>query len=289
MYNEIIKQLSNKLFPGSGIINVSPLKGMTNDTFSVTLDCGKYVFRLPTEISKQIINRSDEKISAKLAYDLGLDSEIIYFEEDTGIKVSVYIKDAVTMNNETLKLPENIKLAAVVFKKLHSCNVDTKVSFDYLSMVKKYEDFIIKNNVPLFDDYNDIKKLIVDKFSKPAEKGETLVPCHNDPLCENWVRSGEKMYLIDWEYAGMNNYMWDLACVSIETDFTKEQDDLFLFTYFQKKATQLEFVEFNIQKIKIDFLWSLWGKTKVPYDGKEFEDYANNRYERMKRNIELTL
>ena len=59
-----------------------------------------------------------------------------------------------------------------------------------------------------------------------------LAPCHCDPLCENFLDTGEPMYIIDYEYAGNNDPMWDLGDLSVEGGFGAEQDAALLAAYF---------------------------------------------------------
>ncbi len=280
-----IEELKNLVFENETIHNVTRLGGMTNTTFAVELNSGHYVFRFPTEMSKHIINRKDEKVSLTLACELGLDSEILFFDEETGVKISRYIKDAITMNTESMKKDENINLIAQTFKKLHTCKKDTHIMFDFLNTANQYESFILKKNIKLFDDYFESKEIIMQFRNTLYKNNISFVPCHNDPLCENWVKSKNEMYLIDWEYAGMNDFMWDLACVSIESGYNNIEDDALLSYYFEHLPNEHELQKFTINKVMVDFLWSLWGKTKVPFDGQEFENYANERYNRMKLNL----
>ena len=79
--------------------------------------------------------------------------------------------------------------------------------------------------------------------------------------------------------------MWDLADVSIEADYDEKLDEMLLREYFGRAATENEFKRFIANKIYLDYLWTLWGKTRVPFDGKMMEDYALNRYVRLKQNI----
>ena len=110
------------------------------------------------------------------------------------------------------------------------------------------------------------------------------VPCHNDPLCENWVKSG-KMYLIDWEYAGMNDGMWDLADISIEAKYDAALDEQLLEAYFEREIDVNDRKHFLAAKIYVDYLWTLWAKARVPYDGQSMKDWALERYTRLKRNL----
>ena len=94
-----------------------------------------------------------------------------------------------------------------------------------------------------------------------------------------------RLYLIDWEYAGMNDGMWDLSDVSIEASYSEEEDDLLLEDYFGRKPTVTDKKHFLANKIYVDYLWTLWAKTRVPYSGQDMEDWASERYARMKDNI----
>ena len=64
--------------------------------------------------------------------------------------------------------------------------------------------------------------------AKPA----ALAPCHCDPLAENFIDTGERVYVVDWEYAGMNDPMWDLGDLSVEAEFGPEQDQVLLEVLF---------------------------------------------------------
>ncbi len=279
-----IKKLTGKYFTDQEIREIRRLGGLTNHTYCVALTSGRYVFRLPGEGTEKMIDRQDEKVSTELACRLKIDAPLIMFDEKTGIKIAEYIEDSETMSPETLRSPENIKKAAELLKKLHSCGEDTEVSFDVFGMAEEYEMLIRSYQVALFEDYKDIK----EKVSVIREKMQghcPMVPCHNDPLCENWIRTKDRMYLIDWEYAGMNEGMWDVADVAIEAHMDEKAADFLLDTYLGHKADRDEKMNFIANEIYLDFLWSLWGKTRVPFDKEMMEEYAKERYVRLKENI----
>ncbi len=83
----------------------------------------------------------------------------------------------------------------------------------------------------------------------------------------------------------MNDGMWDLADVSIEANYNDEQDEILLKEYLGKEPSLTERQRFIANKLYLDYLWTLWGKTRVPYDGDEMEEYALNRYIRLKSNL----
>lgn len=265
---------------------VSRLGGLTNHTYKITLKNGKeYVVRIPGEGTEELINRKDERMSTELACYLEIDADLIYFDKK-GVKISGYIPDAITMSPELMKSEEHIKQAALIFRKLHTCGKDTGVSFDVFEMAANYEKFIMDNQVNVYDDYLLIKEKVMQlKESLDCIWKAPLVPCHNDPLCENWIEGNGRLYLIDWEYAGMNDGMWDLADLSIEAGYDTRQDELLLNAYFNREITAYDRRRFLANKIYLDYLWTLWGKTRVPFEGASMDLYALERYERLKENL----
>lgn len=278
-----VKELLSNVLGTDEYTDLSRMGGLTNHTYKVTMANGEiYVVRIPGEGTEELIVRSDEMISTKLACKLGVDAEMLYFGEN-GSKVTRYISNAVTMSSESLKDPHRITQMAEIFKKMHSCGEDTKVPFEVFEMAMGYEKIIEDNSVPMFDDYKEIKAEVMNiKAEIDAAIDAKKVPCHNDPLCENWVVGDDRMYLIDWEYAGMNDGMWDVADVSIEAGFDKECDHMLLSAYLEREPTVTDEKHFLASKIYVDFLWTLWAKTRVPYDGQPMEDWAVERYTRLK-------
>ena len=282
-----VKALLLKVLGTEEYADLNRMGGLTNHTYKVTMNDGaEYVVRIPGEGTEEMIVRKDEMVSTKLACDLGVDAEVLYFGED-GSKVTKYIKNAITMSSETLHEQKHIEQMAEIFKKMHTCGVDTKVPFEVFEMATSYEKIIFDKNVPMFDDYDEIKAEVMKvKAEIDSAIDVKKVPCHNDALCENWVEGDGRMYLIDWEYAGMNDGMWDLADVSIEAGFDAEHDRKFLIAYLGKEPETINEKHFLANKIYVDFLWTLWAKARVPYDGQPMEDWAVERYTRLKGFIE---
>lgn len=282
----IVKELLSKALSVSDYKDIERMGGLTNHTYHVTLEDGKeFVVRIPGEGTEEMIVRRDEMVSTKLACDLGVDAQVLYFGED-GSKVTEYIGNAITMSADTICEPRHIKQVAEIFKIMHGCETDTKVPFEVFDMAAGYEKIISDMNVSMFADYDENKaKVMAIKSEIDSAVDAKKVPCHNDPLCENWVEGNGRMYLIDWEYAGMNDGMWDVADVSIEASFGEAEDRLLLEEYLGRVPTLVDMKHFLASKIYVDYLWTLWAKARVPYDGQPMEDWAVERYARMKDNI----
>ncbi len=267
---------------------IERLGGMTNHSYKVTLkDKEELLVRVPGEGTEEMINRLDERKSTQLGCDLGIDSELLYFGDD-GTKVMRFIHNPRPMSEEVMKKKENMKQAADIFRKLHTCGADTGVKFEVFEMADLYEKIIREGGVAFYDDYDEMKQTVMDIKSEIDGGGiAPRVPCHNDSLLGNWVLDGDgRLYLIDWEYSGMNEAMWDLSCFSIETGYSEEEDLDFLRFYYGREVTTEEKKRFVAAKLYVDYLWTLWGLTRVPYDGEFMQEYADGRYIRLKNNIE---
>jgi len=283
----LVKEILYKVFSDDNYNDILRLGGMTNHSYKVTRNDGEeYVVRIPGEGTEELINRFDERKSTQLACRLGIDSELLYFGDD-GAKVMRFICDPQPISEGIMQKKENLVQAAAIFRKLHTCGVDTGVRFEVFEMVDLYERLIRKENVAVYDDYEDVKDTVYTiKKAVDATGIAPKVPCHNDSLIGNWVidKSGN-LYLIDWEYSGMNEAMWDLACLSIEAGYTEANDRELMDAYYKRNATSDEKKRFIASKLYVDYLWTLWGLVRIPFDGSFMQEYADQRYERLKRNM----
>ena len=282
-----LRDLMKLVFGDSEWEDIRRLGGMTNHSYKITrADGQEYLVRIPGEGTEEMINRLDERKSTELACRLGIDSPLIYFGDD-GRKVMRFIRDPQFMSEEVMRRKENLLQAASIFRKLHSCGEDTGVRFEVFEMAELYERIIRDGGVALYDDYDQVRNTVMTIKADVDRNGEAeRVPCHNDSLIGNWVLdSGGKLYLIDWEYSGMNEAMWDLSCLSIEAVYSAENDAELLSAYYGRETTVEERKRFAAAKLYVDYLWTLWGLTRVPFDGQFMQDYADERYKRLKKNI----
>lgn len=285
-----VKKLLQDVLATDTYQHIARMGGLTNHTYQVVLENGQnYVIRLPGEGTEELINRADEKVSTELACRLGIDAPLLYFG-DRGEKITRYIDGARTMCADSFADEDILRKVAHIFRVLHTSGVDTKVSFDVFDTATGYERIIQDNSVALFEDYAEVKALVM-KIQEHVNQFETkAVPCHNDPLCENWVLDkGGKLHLIDWEYAGMNDGMWDLADVSVEAGLSDDQDHALLLFYLDGEPKQDEALRFYANKLYLDFLWALWGKARVPFDGEPMEAYGQERFTRLRANLDKFL
>lgn len=289
---EIRKQYVGKLL--SEVLNIDTVQidkiekigGLTNKNYRVRIKGEDFVARIPGNGTGQFIDRINEKHNSTIAYKIGLDSEAIYFDENTGLKISKYIENAETLNSATGKREHNMELIAETLIKLHSCRDMFTNNFDPFDDTEFYENAVVNANGKLFDDYYEVKEKFMSLKGELVKLGIDYAPCHLDALPENFIKSGEdKIYLIDWEYSGNYDKLWDVATISVECEFSQDEEELFFKKYFGKESTTVERKKIKIHKIMQDMCWSMWSAAKVAKGDYYLEDYSADRYNRGKSNM----
>ncbi|SFB20967.1 NTP transferase domain-containing protein [Bacillus sp. cl95] len=267
------------------ISNISALGGLTNRNFKMTIDGEEYAVRVPGKGTEAYIRRNYEKYNSELTSQIGINPETLYFNEDTGLKIVKYIPNAETLNGKTGKREDNLILVASTFRKLHHSDAIMKDRFDVFEKITEYETILADLNGKLFDGHEEVKQQVLALEDYYKSLNVKLTPCHNDPLAENFVKSGEdKMYLIDWEFSGMNDPLWDIAAYIIEAELSTAEETLFLIHYFDGKVTVENRRHVLMNKIFLDFLWTIWALMKEA-GGEEFGLYAFNRFTRAQANL----
>lgn len=259
--------------------------GLTNYNYIMDINGIEYVIRQPGGMTSLMIDRNIEKVNNHIASELGLNSDCIYFDEFSGIKISVYIKNS---KNVALLDPcasSNLKAVSTLMKKTHSSPKHFSNSFDWALELEKYEQIAYELNGELFFDYQGLKKKMVD-FVQENMKDLVSVPCHNDTVPENFVIDDENVaYLIDWEYAGMNDPSWDVAAYILESKLSEESIEYLILDYYGQLPTITEITKIKCYIIIQDLLWTVWALIRH-YNGDDFLDYCGLRYERFRKNIE---
>lgn len=265
---------------------IEALGGLTNHNFKVTVGTDEYAVRIPGKGTEKYINRLDEKINSEITSWLGINPEVIYFNENSGFKIVRFIPNAETLNPKTGTREDNLFLVADIFKRLHTSGETFNARFDVFEKITEYETILAQLNGKLFEGHEEVKAQVLELEEFYKSLKVQLVPCHNDPLAENFVKSGEdKMYLIDWEFSGMNDPFWDIAAYIIEAELSPAEEKLFLLKYFNGEGTKEQHQQLLLNKIFLDFLWTIWALMKEA-GGEDFGSYAFNRFTRAKANLQ---
>ena len=260
---------------------VERLGGLTNRVFRL----GEYCVRLPGEGTEEYIDRANEAVAAKEAARAGVSPEVIYADAESGVMVTRFIEGTVTMSPESFASRAGSPArAGKAFAKLHASGAVFPFRFELFSMIDEYLAVLSTKDVKLPEGYHDVVKEAEGVRAALNAHPAALAPCHCDPLCENFLDTGETMWIVDWEYSGMNDPLWDLGDLSVEGGFNPDQDAEMMEAYFNRAPSPAEQGRMVIYKAMCDLLWTLWGLIQVANDNPvdDFQAYADTRFARCK-------
>ena len=281
MLKKIIKKKIEKLISKEEeIVNVERLGGMTNNNYLVETTNRKFIVKFFGKGTDKLINRIAEKNNLEKLRDLELDVENYIFDINEGIKVNEYIENATTFDAHYIKTKN--KEVAEILQKVHGSGKELEGEFKIFDEIKKYED-LIQGEIK-YAYYDKIRDKVFGLQSHLEEIGIDRKSCHIDLVPENFIEDENgRVYLIDWEYSSMNDPMWDLAALFIESNYRKSEEGDF-FKYYYSEKTPVSIAKIMIYKILQDFLWSLWTIYKEE-QGAEFGSYGQDRYNRCLKNL----
>lgn len=287
-YNEkkIRLYLSN-IFKGQDIgdAEFSRIGGMSNKNFKVSLQGKSYVLRIPGNGSEGMVVRSNEEFNSMVACQLGITPPIRYFNQESGIKLTDFIENAETLTASTIQKHENLSKIADIFRCVHNSKESFNNEFNIFREIEKYDVLLEKAHATMYEGWEQTRCKVMALESHLKTLGAELKPCHNDGLYENFIKAeDETVYLIDWEYSGMNDPMADLAALFLEADFDKENEEYFLDKYFEGKIPSNAKEKIMCYQILWDYLWAQWTVIKEA-KGDDFGTYGTDRFNRAILNL----
>ncbi|MDR2862101.1 MAG: phosphotransferase family protein [Syntrophobacterales bacterium] len=261
--------------------------GITNYNYKVTAGNMTYAVRVAGPGTHEYLDRPAEKFNAQIMTDIGINAPIIYYDEVYGHQICKYIDNCITLHIPDFKNSlDYLSQAAKVFRKYHTCGKHFKAEFNPLKEIYVYLDYLKERNAEV---YEGIEKMFeeVEAIRVAFEKyPQELAPCHNDPLCENWLDDKEKLWLIDWEYGGDNQPMFDLGALAIEAELNPEKERYLLKEYYGRDITEKEYALLIMNRFLCDALWTIWALLQIA-SGKPREDYWDYGDNRFRRAMEL--
>ncbi|KEQ45236.1 phosphotransferase enzyme family protein [Streptococcus mitis] len=273
---KIIKEkISSLLSQEEEVLSVEQLGGMTNQNYLAKTTNKQYIVKFFGKGTEKLINRQDEKYNLELLKDLDLDVKNYLFDIEAGIKVNEYIESAITLDSTSIKT--KFDKIAPILQTIHASGKELRGEFAPFKEIKKYES-LIEEKIP-YANYEAVREEVFSLEKRLADLGVDRKSCHIDLVPENFIESPQgRLYLIDWEYSSMNDPMWDLAALFLESEFTPQEEEAFL-SHYESEQTPVSREKIAIYKILQDTIWSLWTVYKEE-QGADFADYGVNRYQR---------
>ena len=255
--------------------------GITNHNFKVSLDGGSYVLRVGGQDTDLLgIDRSVEHGASRAAAELGIGPEVAAFVEPEGYLVTRFIEGSPIPPDE-MRRPATIARAADTLHRIHE-GPAIPGRFDSFRIVEAYCVTATAHGVRIPEAYGRAKEL-ADRIER-ARGSQPLVPCHNDLLNANFIDDGERIRIVDWEYAGMGDRFFDLPNFSINHEFGDAENEALLGSYFGQ-ARSSDLASLVLMRFMSDFREAMWGVVQQGISSLDFDfvEYANEHFERLER------
>jgi thiamine kinase-like enzyme len=257
--------------------------GITNRNYLVTLGGKRYVVRVPGKDTSLLgIDRSAEREANENAAAIGIAPRVVAQLDDPPCLVTEFV-ECTEMTPEGLREPKTMETVMEELRSVHESGADLPTSFDSFRVVEEYRETAVSRGgeIPAaYDEAHGWARRIEAALSGPEHDP---VPCHNDLLAGNFLRGSERIWIVDWEYAGMGDRYFDLANFAINNELSDSQHPELLEDYFGEPANPRRLATMRLMMFMSDFREAMWGVVQTVASDLDFDfkDYAATHFERM--------
>ena len=256
--------------------------GITNHNVKVVLDGeGPYVLRIAGRDTVLLgIDRQVEHEAAAAAAELGVGPEVIRFVEPEGWLVTRFIEGS-PIPLERMREPETLERVAAALRTVHS-GPAVSGSFDSFGVVEDYLAIARSRGADEPPDYAWAHGLA--RRIERIRSTQDLCLCHNDLLNANFIDDGERIRIVDWEYAGLGDPFFDLANFAINHELDQAGRRVLLEAYFGEVRPEDERA-LELMRFMSDFREAMWGVLQRTVSSLDFDfaAYAVEHFERLRR------
>ena len=280
---DVIRKVFNVRFEEIRDITVVK-KGLTNRSFLFTVHGTRYVMRIPGEGTENLVDRAAEGRVYELLKGKDICDDNVYFDSKSGYKIAKFLENSRESNHLD---PADVKRCMQLIRKVHEEKLQTPAKLDLWEIVDYYES--LWNGEPsIYRDYEQVKQAAMNM--RPFVEAHALeaVLTHGDCNPGNFLFSpgddgGERVSLIDWEYAAMHDPLVDLSGYTIyfPNDDPKAYADQVTDAYYPEGCAK----EIRLLVYCYCALWALYTSNWCEYKmrlGVELGDFAITQYRYVK-------
>jgi thiamine kinase-like enzyme len=282
---EVVARLAALLGPREGTV-VQLEGGITNRNFRVNFGGTDYVVRLPGKRTALLgIDREAECLANKAAAELGMAPRVAALLDEPSALVTQFVSGR-EMKADELREPETIAEVAHDLRKLHDSGTELPSGFDSFRLVEEYAETGREHGSEPPEGYDHaLEAAHAIEAAVRDQPGHEPVPAHNDLLPANFLRDGERMQLIDWEYAGMGDRWFDLGNFAVNNELDDEQEAELLEAYFGEPPDARRSATLKLFRFMSDFREAMWGVVQAGVSELDFDfrEYAQKHFDRLEK------
>jgi thiamine kinase-like enzyme len=260
--------------------------GITNRNFRVDVDGEPFVVRLSGRDTEQLgIDREAERRASEAAHEVGVGPEVVAFLPKQRALVTRFL-NAQPLPAEDLEKPEVMDAVVKAVRAIHGM-APIPSAFDAFRVVRDYRDTAEIHGVRVPATFRQAlhaaDRIAVAFGRRPVP----IRPCHNDLLNANFLLRDGKVFLVDYEYAGMGDLFFDLGNFSINNGISEDAEELLLERYFGHVSAAAR-ARLKLMKIMSDFREAMWGVVQQGISTLDFDyvDYADRHFARCLKSAE---
>lgn len=275
LHSDIISLIAQKLHCSENeVSNIEPLKkGMTNRSFMFTCKGKRYIMRVPGEGTEEMLNRKQEGKVYEVLASKNICDKVIYFSSDKGYKITEFLEGFHNCDDTNF---DEVARCMKAVRAFHDLDLKVPHSFDIFKNIESYELFW--NGAPsIYRDYTETKKKMYELKEYIEKQPRQISLTHIDANCDNILLSDDDIYLIDWEYAGMQDVHVDIAMFAIYSMYDHDNIDKLIDLYFEGDCPYEVRTKIYCYIAVCGFLWSNWCEYKRNL-GIEFGEYSLRQY-----------
>jgi thiamine kinase-like enzyme len=261
-------------------LKTSPLGGgITNLNYRVDVGGESFVLRIAGADTELLgIDRQNEYAANQMAGRLGIAPEVVYFIRPEGYLVTRFVAGQ-PIPPEAMRLPETIRRVMEAVRRIHAMP-EIPGTFSVFRTIEAYTAAARRYNVSFPREFDWLTARVQEAEQALARHPAPPCPCHNDLLNANFLTDG-RLWILDWEYAGMGDRFFDLANFSDHHELTDEQDRFLLECYFGE-AVAAQWAHLKIMKMLSDLREAAWGLVQIGISKLDFDfrAYADKFYGR---------
>lgn len=265
-----------------GEVDIAALSGgMTNHNFVVQDGGNNYVVRLGDDLPEHLLLRHNEAITSAVAAASGFSPAVIH--RQAGVLVIDFI-DGQVFTEADVGQPENLLRLVNLLQRFHRQMPANFNSYPMLFWVfqtlRHYRNMLAQSN----SGYKSwLPELAAISATLEADVGLVdIVFCHNDLLAANFIDDGNKIWLIDFDYAGFNSSLFDLANLASNNQLDVATEQLLLQQYYQQPISEQRWQSYSAMKCASLLRELVWSMVSEQYSKVAF-DYASYTREFQKR------
>ena len=270
-------------------VAVEPLPGgLTNANYLITRGAERFVLRIGGPNAQPLgIDRAAEPRATAAAAADGIGPDVIHACNEHGLLVTRFIAGPAP-SDEAMRTPGMIARVADLLRRVHAIPVALNApSYCPFRRAERWAHEAERRGAVFPDDFPAlVVRMRAVERDRPATPVHQLRFCHNDPVRGNIIDDGA-LRLVDWEYAGFGDPVFDLAVVSMNNRYDNPQDLTLLGAYFDGDATPDHLRNLRALKLAFDFHMGVWYvlQTVVGTIDAPFPRGVSWHFERLRRNL----